>query len=259
MTDTRLDGRSALIVGGSAGIGYAAAEAMLGLGLSRLTIVARNAERGEAARERLATAHRGAEIRFAACDACDAGAMQVAADEAARTMDGIDVLVSCGGGDPMPRLLKDTPIEEVGTILSMIVTGVVHPARAVLPHMSAKESGSIVCLASDAGKIATPGESVIGAAMAAIIMFCRGMSIEAKRNGIRVNCLTPSIVRDTPLYDRMMADPFAGRLFTKAEGLASLGVATPGDLAAMIAFLASPAAARVTGQAISVTGGISAA
>ena len=95
--------------------------------------------------------------------------------------------------------------------------------------------------------------------MAAIVMFSRTLAIEAKRSGVRVNCVTPSIVRDTPLYDRLMADDFAGRLFAKAERRAHLGVATPGDLAALVVYLASPAAARLTGQAISVNGGISAA
>ena len=94
--------------------------------------------------------------------------------------------------------------------------------------------------------------------MAGIIMFCRAMANEAKRDGIRVNCLTPSIVEGTPLHDRLMADPFAGRLFGKAKTLAHLGVVVPEDLAAMAVFLASPQAARITGQTISVTGGISA-
>jgi NAD(P)-dependent dehydrogenase (short-subunit alcohol dehydrogenase family) len=122
-----------------------------------------------------------------------------------------------------------------------------------------QKSGSIICIASDAAKVATPGEVAIGAAMAAIVMFCRGLAIEAKRSGIRVNCLTPSVVRNTPFYDMLMADPFAGRLFAKAERLAMLGVAEPEDLGALVAFLASPAAARLTGQTISINGGISAA
>jgi NAD(P)-dependent dehydrogenase (short-subunit alcohol dehydrogenase family) len=114
-------------------------------------------------------------------------------------------------------------------------------------------------VASDAAKIATPGESVIGAAMAAIAMFCRGMAIEAKRDGIRVNCVTPSIVKGTALYTRLQDNEFARRLFGKAEAMASLGVVTADEVADLIAFLASPAACKITGQTISVTGGISAA
>ena len=124
--------------------------------------------------------------------------------------------------------------------------------------MTEQGGGAIICIASDAGKLATPGESAIGAAMASIAMFCRTMAVEAKRNGIRVNCLTPSIVQGTPLYDKLMAHEFAGKLFSKAEKMASLGVVTPEDIAEMVVFLASPASAKTTGQTISITGGISA-
>jgi NAD(P)-dependent dehydrogenase (short-subunit alcohol dehydrogenase family) len=122
-----------------------------------------------------------------------------------------------------------------------------------------QKSGSIVCVASDASKVATPGEVAIGAAMAAIAMFCRGLAIESKRSGIRVNCVTPSIVRGTPFYDMLMRDAFASKLFSKAERLAALGVVNPDEVADLVAFLASAAAAKITGQTVSVNGGISAA
>jgi NAD(P)-dependent dehydrogenase (short-subunit alcohol dehydrogenase family) len=99
----------------------------------------------------------------------------------------------------------------------------------------------------------------MGAALSGIAMFTRALALEGKRSGIRANCVTPSIVRGTPLYDRLMAAPFTGRLFAKAEAQAHLGVVTPADIAPLIVFLASPAAAKLTGQAISVNGGISAA
>ena len=139
-----------------------------------------------------------------------------------------------------------------------VLAPVVTPARAVYPVMADQGGGCILLVASDAGKTATPGEVAIGAAMAGIAMFARAMAIEVKRQGIRVNCLTPSIVRGTSLYDKLMADPFASKLFQKAEAMAHLGVAEPEDLAHLATFLASPAAAKITGQTISVTGGISA-
>ena len=70
--------------------------------------------------------------------------------------------------------------------------------------------------------------------------------------------MTPSIVEGTAQHDRLMADAFAGRLFAKAKTLAHLGVVQADDIAETAAFLASPAARRITGQTISVTGGISA-
>jgi len=178
--------------------------------------------------------------------------------DATQMLGGLDVLLSGAGGDPMPRLLSDIPPGEVLTDINGCLAPVILPARAAYDVMGAQGHGCILVIASDAGKIATPGESAIGAAMAGIAMFARGMATEGKRQGIRVNCITPSIVRGTPLYDRLMADPFAGKLFAKAEAMAHLGVAEPGDIAALATFLAGPGAARLTGQTVSVTGGISA-
>ena len=124
--------------------------------------------------------------------------------------------------------------------------------------MRAANGGCIINIASDAAKIPTPGETVIGAAMAGIVMFTRALAVEGKRNGIRANVLTPSIVGGTEFYERIMADPFAGKLFGKAVPKAELGLVDMTDLAEIAVFLASPAASKMTGQALSVTGGISA-
>lgn len=92
-------------------------------------------------------------------------------------------------------------------------------------------------------------------------MFTRALALEGKRDGIRANVLTPSMTSGTEHYDKVMADPFAGRLFAKAEKMAALGVVSKEELAGLAGlavFLASSAAAKITGQAISMTGGISA-
>lgn len=247
-----LKGARVLVVGGTAGIGLATARRMLAEG-ARVIVAGRSPDRGAAA---VAAIGPGAE--YLRCDAADPADCVALAQGAADRLGGIDVLMSCGGGDPNPRLLRDIPVDELMCDVTNALAPVIQPARAVMPVMAAQKSGAIICVASDAGKLATPGEVAIGTAMAGIIMFCRAMANEAKRDGIRVNCLTPSIVEGTPLHDRLMADSFAGRLFGKAKTLAHLGVVVPEDLAAMATFLASPAAARITGQTISVTGGISA-
>jgi NAD(P)-dependent dehydrogenase (short-subunit alcohol dehydrogenase family) len=131
-------------------------------------------------------------------------------------------------------------------------------ASAVLPGMRSRRSGVIVNVASDAAKTATPGEAVIGAAKAAMVMFTRTIAIEEKRYGIRANALTPSLVYGTASTERITADGFSGKLFARAAQQAQLGVPTADDIAALTVFLCSTAAARLTGQAISVNGGISA-
>ena len=96
--------------------------------------------------------------------------------------------------------------------------------------MRATGGGTFINIASDAGKIPTLGESVIGAAMAGIFMFTRALALEGKRDGIRVNVLTPSMTSGTEHYDKVMADPFAGGLFAKAEKTAALGVVSKEEL-----------------------------
>ncbi len=245
-----LSGQRILIVGGTAGIGLACAMAMQAAG-GRVVVAGRNATRGEAA-----AADLGADfVRGDAGSPEDAVRM---VQKASTLMGGLDVLMSGAGGDPMPRLLRNIPIGEVMGDVTGVLAPVILPARAAYDVMAEQGHGAILLIASDAGKLATPGEVTIGTAMAGIAMFARAMAIEAKRQGIRVNTLTPSIVRGTPLYDKLMQDPFAARLFGKAETMAHLGVTEPEDIAALAVFLASPAAARITGQTISVTGGISA-
>ncbi|MDW3204282.1 MAG: SDR family oxidoreductase [Alphaproteobacteria bacterium] len=249
-----LEGLRILVVGGTSGIGLASARRMLAEGAGAVTLAGRKAERGAAALDALDNTAAG----FVHGDAGNPDDADRIVAEAADRMGGIDVLLSCAGGDPMPRLLKDIPTAELMADVTNTLAPVITPCRAVYPVMAAAGGGAILCVASDAGKIATPGEVAIGAAMGGIAMFCRGMAIEAKRQKIRVNCLTPSVVRDTPLYETLMANPFARKLFSKAETMADLGVVESEDLAALAVFLASPAAARITGQTISVTGGISA-
>jgi NAD(P)-dependent dehydrogenase (short-subunit alcohol dehydrogenase family) len=169
------------------------------------------------------------------------------------------VLVNSSGPTHLPSLLHKTPIEDFKTILEGLVLPPLHMTQAVLPAMRDQGGGSIISVASDAAKVATPGEAVIGAAMAAIMMFSRAAALEAKREGVRINVITPSLIANTPGSAWIATDPFATRLFEKAASLARLGVAEPEDLAAMILFLASPAARRITGQAISINGGISVA
>lgn len=250
---TSLSGQRVLVAGGTAGIGLAIARHALADG-AHVVIAGRNPARGAAALEQL-----GAErASFVQGDAGDPTECAALVAESAGRLGGIDALFCCSSGNPMPRLLKDVPLDEVMNEINRSLAPTILPARAALPIMTGQGRGAIVCIASDAGKLATPGEVAIGAAMAAIIMFCRAMAYEVKRQGIRVNCVTPSIVEGTELHDSLMNNPFAGRLFAKAKTLAHLGVVQADDIAAAAIFLAGPGAARITGQTLSVTGGISA-
>ena len=161
--------------------------------------------------------------------------------------------------DVRPELFIDIPTTDIARILTQLSLPSMHMASEILPGMRSRGSGVIVNVASDAAKTATPGEAVIGAAKAAIVMFTRAIAIEEKRYGIRANALTPSLVYGTASTERITSDVFSAKLFERAATQAHLGVPTAEDIAALTVFLCSPAAARLTGQAISVNGGISAA
>lgn len=255
----RLDETSVLITGGTSGVGLATAIALAEAGVPRIAINGRNAERGEAAKAAVLARVPGARVEFIAGD-CNDQAQAVAVCEAARARLGsVDCLVNSTVGPYGPKLFHDIPLDVVPDMLTKQIMAPLLTSRVVWPWMRERGGGCIVNIASDAGKVATPGESVLGAAMAGIIMFSKGLAIEGKRDGIRVNVLTPSIIEGTITYGHVMSDEFSGKLFGKAVKMAQLGVVQPDDLAQMIVFLASPAAARLTGQAISINGGISVA
>ena len=253
-----LQGKTVLITGGTAGIGKACAEAMLAAGAEAVVVNGRSRERGERAIAALAAHFPDARIALALGDMAQVADAQAVAFVAVNTLGRIDVLINSTGTNDFPRLIHTIALEEIPGILQRCLTAQLLSCRAVLPHMREANGGCIINVATDAAKMPTPGETVIGAAMAGIVMFTRALAIEGKRNGIRANVLTPSIVGGTEFYDRLMADPFAGKLFGKAVSKAELGLVDMGDLAEIAVFLASPAASKMTGQALSVTGGISA-
>ena len=248
---------SALLCGGTAGIGLATAKALVKAGVPQVMIVGRTDARGEAALGELRTHSHTADLHFSAHDVTTPEGAEGAIDAAREAFGKIDLLVNTGGGTGMPELFHEMPLDGLTSGLDGLLRGVMLPCRAALPHMMEQKSGVILNVASDAGKVATPGEAVIGAGMAGVMMFSRALALEAKRSQIRVNCLTPSIVRGTPLYDELMAHNFASKIFAKAEKMATLGVVEADELAQLAVFLASPEAAKISGQCISMNGGIS--
>ena len=253
-----LDGKTVMITGGTSGIGRACAEAMLAAGAEAIVINGRRPERGEQARAEIAARFPRARVGLALGDMAQVAGAQSVIAAAVELLGRIDVLVNSTGGNDMPALLHRTPIEEVPGILERCLLAQLLSCRAALPYMREARSGCVINIASDAAKVPTPGESIIGAAMAGIVLFTRTLAVEGKRDGIRANVLTPSLVSGTEHYERVMSDPFAGKMFAKAVPMAQLGVVNKDELAELAVFIASPAAAKMTGQAISMTGGISA-
>ncbi len=246
-----------LITGSTSGIGLATAFMIAHAGPTRLVLNGRSQQRGEVALDKLKAYAPHTEAIFIAADVSTQMGAKHLIDESTKFLRGsINVLVNSAGGDFKPTLFHETSLAQSEQIISHWLLSTIYCCSLALPNMA--DGGAIINIASDAAKVPTPGESVIGAAMAAITMFSRTLAMEAKRRRIRVNAVTPSLVNNTHTFNRVTEGGFSAKLFAKAVTAAHLGIPEPEDVAAVIAFLASDQARRLTGQVISVNGGISA-
>ena len=249
--------RRIMITGGTSGIGLAAALRFAAGPAARIVLNGRDHARGAAACGAVRARHPACHVAFVPADISGREGASHLIEAGVRELDGpIDVLVNSAGGAFLPTLFHDTTLNDIDGIVRAWLLGTIYVCRLALPRMA--DGGAIVNVASDAAKVPTPGESVIGAAMAGIAMFSRTLAMEGKRRRIRVNVVTPSLVEGTLTTARITAGGFSARLFGKAARAAQLGLPTADDVAAAVVFLAGADAARMTGQVVSVNGGISA-
>ncbi|MFW2829418.1 SDR family NAD(P)-dependent oxidoreductase [Sphingomonas sp. ID0503] len=255
----QLSQSAVLIAGGTSGVGLACAREFAKAGSREIAIVGRNPERGEAALRSLKSSYEEVDFRLILADANVVSEARRVVEDTTEAFGRVDVLVNSTAASYVPKLLFRMDLEEIPEILVQQALAPLLLSSAVLGGMREQKRGVIINIASDAAKVPTPGETVLGAAMAAIVTFTRTLAMEGKRDGIRANAVTPSLIGGTNVFDRVMNDPFSAKLFGNAAKLAELGVVQPDDLAGLIVYLASPGAAKLTGQAISMNGGISAA
>lgn len=252
----QLDGARVLIAGGTSGVGLRTARAFAAAGAAGIVLGGRNEARGAAAEAAVKASGTGA-VAFVSADVNTVAGATGLVDAAVEQMGGIDVLVNSTVAPYMPVLLHTMPIEDLAAILTQQGLGTMLVCRAAVDVMRAAGAGAIINIASDAQRVPTPGETGIGAAMAAIVTFSQTLALEAKRYGVRVNVLSPSMIVDTGSHERAMAGEFSKKIFDKIVSQAHLGLTEPEDLSNAILFLASPLSRRITGQVISINGGIS--
>ena len=239
----RLDGRVALITGGAGGIGKATAARLSAEG-ARVVV----ADVDGAAAERVA---RQLNAQAAEVDVTSTVSIRQMLEQVGR----VDILVNNAGWDRVRRFL-DTDEALWDRILAINLKGQIACAHAVLPGMIERQSGRIICVASDAGRVGSSGEVVYSAAKGGVIAFSKALAREVARFGICVNAVAPGPA-DTPFLKAFSEDPRNERIveaMVRATPLKRL--ATPEDVAGVIAFLASDDAAFMTGQTVSVSGGL---
>ncbi|UKD57658.1 glucose 1-dehydrogenase [Amycolatopsis sp. FU40] len=163
----------------------------------------------------------------------------------------IDVLVNNAGWDKAGPFVESDP-DDWDRIVRVNLYGVLHTSRAVLPVMAEQGAGSVVNIASDAGRVGSSGEAVYSAAKGGIIAFTKTTARELARSGVRVNCVCPGPT-DTPLLASFAGEKLRSAL-VRAIPLGRVGV--PADVANAVVFLAGDEAGFITGQTLSVSGGL---
>jgi 2-hydroxycyclohexanecarboxyl-CoA dehydrogenase len=253
-----LQRRIILVAGSTKGIGVEIARQAARANAEGVIISGRNAEDGNKAANELRTIAKGTDTLFVQSDLRDPASVASLFGRSVEHFGRIDAYVHAAGVGFNPAIFAETDPSTFRPQLDANLFSLFTCCSHAVPLLR-KQGGAIITIASDSGKVPTPGEAIIGAVKAGVIMFTRTLAREEARHKIRANCITPSLVAETPAYDRLMADPFSGKLFRKVEARAALGLATPADIAGLAVFLASSLGARITGQAISVNGGVSAA
>jgi 2-hydroxycyclohexanecarboxyl-CoA dehydrogenase len=215
----------------------------------------RDPERGAAALEKLGHAR-------ASFEAGDCSVAQQARDVVARVADRhgrLTVLVASGGAaDSSPGLFSDLPDELFTMVYQSQFLNRVFPIKAALPMLK-KQGGSVIIVGTDAGRYATVGEALHGSLGAAKIMLTKTLAREFARWNIRVNALALTITSDTEAFAlAMQREDWVTDLFKKAVQKFPQGRPPNAEEVARVAlFLACAQSAQVTGQTISVNGGLS--
>ena len=249
-------GKAALITGGSEGIGLRVAEQLAEAG-AHVFINGRSAERGERAVAKLREI--SPDVRFISGDCASYQDVAAVVDTARSAAGRLDILISAGAeGEIGPTPFAELTPEQIETEFRKRLFPRIFPVHAAWSALR-ENGGSVVLLTTDAGRYATPGESVLGAVGASIILMTKALAKEFSRDKIRVNSIALALTSDTPTWDRAFADEgFWRDLGTKVVKRFPFGRPPAADeVAAVAVFLASGAAAQVTGQTISVNGGLS--
>jgi 2-hydroxycyclohexanecarboxyl-CoA dehydrogenase len=246
----RFAGQVAIVTGAASGIGRATALRLADEGASVL-IADLNSE--GAAEVAAAICDHGGRALGHGVDVTDAPAVRAMTERARQTFGRVDILVSNAGWDRAGPF-SDTDEELWDRVIAINYRGHLAACHAVLPYMREQGRGRIVTVASDAGRVGSSGEVVYSGAKGAVIAFTKGLAREVARDRINVNCVAPGLV-DTP----MLAGIVEGHEKLIAAIIRSIPLgrtAVPDEIAAAICFFASSDADYITGQTLSVNGGL---
>lgn len=248
-----MNGKVALVTGGTSGIGLAVAKVLLQRG-AQVAIIGRNAARGKTALDLLGQLTAGAlfiQGDVSQCDECEKVIRQTV-DHFGR----LDVVVN-SAGFYLEKLIAETTESDLQAIINTNVNGTYFISKYAVPELRKAGSGSIVNISSDAGLKGNLLCTAYCAAKGAVIAFTKALALEVAPYSIRVNCVCPGDVA-TPMFERQLAEVRDPQQYSESvRNLYPLGrIATPEEVAQVVCFLASPAASFVAGAIWTVDGGL---
>jgi len=249
----RFDNKTVIVTGGGGGIGGATCRRFAREG-ARVAVFDLNEQAAQAVAAQIREA--GGRAEAVRCDITDRASVDAAVEQVQALLGAVDVLVNNAGWDVFKPFTKTAPADW-DRLIAINLTGALHMHHAVLPGMAARKAGRIVNIASDAARVGSSGEAVYAACKGGLVALSKTLAREHARHGITVNVVCPGPT-DTALF----ADYKEGagnpeklmEAFTRSIPLGRIG--QPDDLPGAIAFFASDDAAFVTGQVLSVSGGL---
>jgi len=245
-------GQIILVTGATGAIGFEIAAQAAEAG----AVVAVHGSRAQsvaAAMERLRARVPDAGLIAAPADFRDEAAIDAMVASVAAHGGRLDAVIHCAitGAGGVSGLLGKADPDGFADHAALVMGRFQRLCFAALPHLGVR-GGTIIGFASDAGRFAAARQSIIGAAFGGIMAFVRNLAMEVGRQGVRVHCIAPSFVADTPVFERHADRADAAR------ARAGLGLPSPADIAPMALFLCSEGASKITGQIISINGGLNA-